>query len=136
MALNDEGAGLSIFAQAFDMEFDRLTNEIQHLVARFARRNAPRKVGDIGATLERGILECSQNGIDSRLVPPALCLEPFQYVRIHSKRDRRLRVGGLETLAHDATDDMPHLGLGMFSRHLDLTVLHGTNPCQVSPGGF
>ena len=85
--------------------------------------------------LERGIFERSQNGIDPGLISPALRLEPFQYVRIHSKRDRRLRVRGLEALAHDATDDVPHVSLRVLRRYLDLTIRHGTNSGQVSLGG-
>jgi hypothetical protein len=66
--------------------------------------------------LKRSVPECSQHGIDPRLIPRALCLEPSQNIGVEAQSYGRFRRYWLQPPANNTAHDMADVGLRMLRR--------------------
>jgi hypothetical protein len=86
--------------------------------------SACRDLGYVSATrslLNRGISERSQDCVDSRLIASPLCLKPIKHILIHSQRNRCLGRQWLQTLANQASHNVPDVGLRVLWRWRHIT---------------
>jgi hypothetical protein len=61
--------------------------------------------------LDGGVTVSSKDEIDSRLVAWPLSFEPFKDVRVHAKRDYRLRRHWFQAASHNPTDNVLNCSL-------------------------
>ena len=64
--------------------------------------------------LNRSVTERPQDCIDARLIAGTLRLEPFEYILIHSQRNRCLGWQRLQALANKATNNVLYVSLRVF----------------------
>ena len=88
--------GMTVFAQAFNVKFDGLTNELEYLITRFAGGNTPGQVGYIGTERGRALLDDDKvlHGLPHFLSPA--CFSALFKVP-----------GGMSTLGFPATVTVP-----------------------------